>query len=75
LLARIDFIRRWSERFVSSAKRILQPYIRAAMSTMQPAVRDVGNVYTTQVADLHVDSYWLPGFFFPQGLTLCRQLS
>lgn len=64
LLARVDFIRRWSERFINAVRIVLQPFVRAAVSSLKSVEKS-----SIDQSALHVDSYWLPGFFFPQGLS------
>ena len=68
LVARVAFLRHWADSFLRAAKRILQPVVRAAVSSVAAAVKDSIDKNRIQASELLTDNFWLPGFSFLQGL-------
>lgn len=60
LFMRVDFFAQWAELIITSVDKLMKPVM--ASKTPAPDILEVEEVPRSQP-----DSYWLSGFYFPQG--------
>ena len=59
---RVDFFAQWGELIVTSVEKLMKPVMAVKASTVEV-------LETEEEPRSTPDSYWLSGFFFPQGNT------